>query len=157
MAFRHRCPFDESALQWAFKLGIIGFGSVGLYSFGPLAAALYLAYSSAFYFLAMPLRHCRYCYYAVADGGGVRGMTVEEWRGSHLAKHVDCGKRWGANLFVLWLAPIALMVASFFLDFTALSLVCLVGFVATLAAMAVDMKRRVCPTCAIRGECHASF
>lgn len=143
----------------------MGFGTVGLSFFNVWVSVVYLSYSLLFFFLLMPSKHCRYCYYAIRDRSAdrneenldARQLSVAEWKKSYLKKHVECGKRWGLNLFILWLAPIVLMVISFFLDFSILALVSLIGFMAALGMIAVDMRRRVCPTCAIRDECHASF
>lgn len=143
----------------------MGFGAVGLSFLSVWVSVVYLSYSLLFFFLLMPSRHCRYCYYAIRDCSAIRNETdiyagplsVAEWKESYLEKHVECGKRWSLNLFILWLAPIALIVLSFFLNFSILALVSLAGFIAVLGVTAVDMRRRVCPTCAIRDECHASF
>lgn len=164
MTIWQKCPFLESKLQLALKLAVIGFGTVGLFFFNLWVSVAYLAYSLLFFFLFMPLKHCRYCYYTVRDQrtdigeeNYVKPLSVVEWKESYLEKHVECGKRWGLNLFVIWLAPIALIVISFFLNFSILALASLIGFLAMLGMIAVDMRRRVCPTCAIRDECYASF
>ncbi|HIH01398.1 TPA: hypothetical protein HA259_04870 [Thermoplasmata archaeon] len=165
MTVWRKCPFYESKFQLALKLAIIGFGAVGLSALNVWVSAIYLAYSLLFFLLIMPLRHCRYCFYAVRDSGSdgaengvaVGPLAVADWVESYLEKHVECGKRWSVNLFVLWIGPIVLIVVSFFLDFSILAVISLIGFVSMLAVMAADMKRNVCPTCAIRDECHASF
>ena len=157
-------PFNKSVLQLV-KLALIALGTVGLYFLNLWIAVVYLIYSVVFYFLAMPLWHCQYCYYkvkvtAIDRKTGktiVKLLPVDKWKESYLKKHVDYAKKWGFNFFILWLAPIVLIGISFFLSFSIFALMSLIGFIVVLVVMLIYMKRKVCPTCAIVDECHASF
>jgi len=159
-----KCPFNKSVLQ-LIKLALIALGTVGLYFLNLWVAVVYLIYSVVFYFLAMPLWHCQYCYYQVkvtatdrkTGKTRVELLPVDKWKESYLKKHVKCGKKWGFNFFIIWLGPIVLIGISFFLSFSLFALMSLIGFVVVLVVMLIYMKRKVCPTCAIVDECHASF
>ena len=114
------CPYFKSVPNWAIDIGLIAFGTVGLYFLNIWVAVAYLIYSLAYNLYAMPVKHCQYCYYCVKDVTSdgpdgktiAREMTVDEWSESLLQKHVECGKRWSANYFVLWLLPIVLIIIS---------------------------------------------
>jgi hypothetical protein len=87
----------------------------------------------------------------------VRLLPLDRWKESCLNKHVDCGKRWGFNFYILWFLPIVLMIISFFLNFSIYALMSLIGFIIVLTVMLIHMRWTVCPTCAIVKECHAAF
>jgi hypothetical protein len=159
-----KCPFNKSVLQLV-KLALIALGTLGLYFLNLWIAVVYLIYSVVFYFLAMPLWHCQYCYYKVkvtamdrkTGKTMVKLLPVDKWKESYLKKHVNCAKKWGFNFFILWLGPIVLIGILFFLSFSIFALMSLIGFIVVLVVMLIYMKRKVCPTCAIVDECHASF
>ncbi|MBY8985403.1 MAG: hypothetical protein KGD65_10065 [Candidatus Lokiarchaeota archaeon] len=113
----------------------------------------------------MPVVHCQYCYYKIKDttvdnttGKPIaKLMPKEQWKETCLQKHVDCGKKWGNNFFIVWFFPIILIIISFFLNFSIVALISLIGFIVVLAVMLIHVKLKVCPTCAIVDECHAAF
>ena len=117
------------------------------------------------FFLAMPLKHCQYCYYKIKETTIDRknGKTIvkllpkDKWKKSYLKKHVECGKKGGFNIFIIWFLPIVLIGISFFLRFSIFALISLIGFVVMLAVMLIHMKWKVCPTCAIMDECFAAL
>lgn len=150
IAFFPKCPFNRSS-QLVLRVALIALGTVGLYFLNMWIAVGYLIYSIVFWFWAMPVRHCQFCYYKLKE------TTLDEWRESYLKKHVDCGKNWKVNFFILWFAPIVLIGISLFLSFSTTALLSLIGFIAVLAVTGVHMIRKVCPTCAIQEECHSSF
>jgi membrane protein YdbS with pleckstrin-like domain len=126
---------------------------------------VYLIYFVVFFFWAMPVKHCQYCYYKVKEttidkeNGKpiVKLLPKDKWKESYLNKHVACGKKWGFNFFILWFLPIVLISISLFLSFSIFALISLIGFIVVLAVMLIHMKWKVCPTCAIVDECHAAF
>ena len=160
MEVKQKCPFNKSVLQVVLRIAMMVLGTVGLYFLNVWVAVVYLIYYVAFFFLAMPLKHCQYCYYKVKETttNGKEGfLPVEKWKECYLKKHVDYGKKWSFNFFILWFLPIVLIIISFFLSFSIFALISLIGFIVMLAIMLTHMKRRVCPTCAIVEECHAAF
>ena len=107
-----KCPFYNSAAIVGLTIALIAFGTSGIFFLNFWVAVVYLLYSTIYYFLVMPLWHCQYCYYKVKetteDGSTVeRLMPLEQWKESHLKKHVVCAKKWGYNFFIIWLIPIA--------------------------------------------------
>ena len=159
-----RCPYNKPVLQ-LMKLGMTALGSLGLTFLNLWIAVVYLIYSLVFYFVAMPLWHCQYCYYKVKETTIDRktGKTIvkllpkDKWKESYLKKHVDWGKKWGFNFFILWFLPIVLIGISLFLSFSIFALISLIGFIIVLVVMMIYVKQKVCPTCAIQEECHSSF
>jgi len=160
-----KCPYNRSVLVWVFRLGLMVFGTVGLTFLNIWVSVVYLIYSVAFNFLAMPLKHCQYCYYnlnetTIDKKKGktiVKLLPINKWKESYLKKHVDCGKKWGFTFFILWLLPIGLIGISFFWNFSIIALLSLIGFIVVLAGMLLYVRWKVCPTCAIVDECHAAF
>jgi len=124
-------------------------------------AGVYFIYSVGFNVLAWPIKHCQYCYYKVRatteDNPNEPLLPLDEWKGLYLEKHVACGKKWGKNLFILWLGPIVLIIISFFLNYSMNALFVLIGFIGVLAAQGIYTRWKVCPTCAFMEECHAAF
>jgi hypothetical protein len=146
-----KCPFYNSVLLLVLLLGLIALGTVGLSFLNFWVAIVYVIYAVLFYFLVMPLKHCQYCYYKVKEA------AKGKWKESYLKKHVDCGKKWAVNFFILWFGPIVLIGISFFLSFSIYALISLIGFIIMLAIMVIYLRRKICPTCAIVDECHAAF
>lgn len=126
---------------------------------------LYIIYSVTFYFLAMPLWHCKYCYYKTKENpldknkgkSIVKLMPADKWKESYLTKHVACGKKWRANFSLIWLAPIVLIVISFFLSFSKYALISLISFIVVLVVQFLYMKKKICKKCATVEECHSAF
>lgn len=160
-----KCPYNNSVLLLGLKIGLIALGTVGIYYLNVWIAVAYLLYSVVFFFLAMPVKHCQYCYYKVREPAvkrekgktSMKLLPLDEWKESYLQKHVDCGKKWGFNFIILWIGPIVLIGISLFLNFSIVALLALIGFIGSLAVMVIYTKRKVCPTCAIMDECHAAF
>ncbi len=146
-----KCPFYKSIANMVLTLALIAVGTVGISFLNLWIAILYLLYAFLFLFFAMPIWHCQYCYYKLKE------ITLDKWRESYLQKHVNYAKKWGFNFFVLWFGPIILIVISFFLNFSIYALGSLIGFIIVLALIMINMRRKVCPTCAIVDECHAAF
>ena len=159
-----KCPFYNSVQTILIILALIALGTVGIYFLNLWAAVGYLVYSILFYFLAMPLTICKYCYYKVKETKKDRetGKTIEKllsidkWRESHLKKHVG-QKNWTGLMTIVWFAPIVLTVISFFLNFSTFALISLIGFIVVLVGNIFYMLKKKCPKCAIREECHSSF
>ena len=159
-----KCPFYKSVQAVLIILALIVLGTVGIYFLSLWAAVGYLIYSIVFYFLAMPLTLCKYCYFKVKettidrDTGEtiVRLLPLDKWRESYLKKHVG-QKYWTVFISIIWLLPIVLIVISFFLNFSIFALISLIGFIVVLVGNYFYMLRKKCPTCAIKEECHSSF
>ena len=152
-----KCPYYKSVINVALIAILIILGTVGLYYLHLWVAVGYAIYASVFYFFLMPWRHCQYCYYKVKEPTAEKLLPKEKWVESCLQKHVACGKKWSANFALLWFIPIIGIVISFFLAFDIVALLSLIGFVVTIALMAIHLQRKICPTCAIEEECHAAF
>ncbi len=157
-----KCPFYNSVVIVILTIALIAFGSIGIYFLHFWAALVYMIYSSVFYFLAMPVWHCQYCYFKVRDPSTVgktneRLLPKNEWKESYLTKHVVCAKKWGYNFFIIWFVPIILIVISFFLSFSIFAVLSLIGFLVALGLILYYTRKRVCTNCAIMEECHAAF
>lgn len=160
-----RCPFYTSTIQLVLITTLIVLGTVGIYFLNFWIAIVYLIYSSVFYFFAMPVLHCKYCYYRVKETFKekknrkpiVKLLPKDKWLEAYLPKHVVNGKKWGINFFILWFGSIILIGISLFLNFSIFALLALIGFIVVLAVMLKFMQRKVCPTCEIYEECQASF
>jgi hypothetical protein len=165
MAVKQKCPYNEPVLQWVLRLGMMVLGTVGLYFLNLWVAVVYLIYYLIWTFWLMPVKHCQYCYYKVKDTtiDKTTGKTIvkllpkDKWKECYLEKHVECGKKYGFNFFILWFLPIILIIISFFFNFSVIALISLIGFIVMLVVMLGHMKLKVCPTCAIMEECHAAF
>lgn len=159
-----RCPY-YNLLNIMFMILLIAFGTIGVYFLNLWVAVVYLIYAISWYFLIMPVVHCKYCYYKTKETtvDSTTGKTIEnllpkdQWVESCLQKHVECGKKWSFNFFIAWFLPIILIVISFFLNFSIYALLSLIGFIIVLAVMLVYVRYKVCPTCAIMEECHVAF
>lgn len=67
MEVKQKCPFNNSVFQVVLRLSTMVLGTVGLYFLNIWVAVVYLIYYVVFFFLAMPLKHCQYCYYKVKE------------------------------------------------------------------------------------------
>ena len=165
VVFWIKCPYNNSVVNTVSRLGLMAIGTVGIIFFNLWVALVYLIYSVLFNFLLFPTKHCQYCYYAVkkTTTDSETGKTIEkllpkeQWKESCLEKHVECGKKWSINFYVLWFVPIVLIIISFFFSFSILALLTLIGFIAVLALMLYYTRRKICPKCVIVEECHSSF
>ena len=159
-----KCPFYKSVQTILIILALITLGTVGIYFLNSWAAVGYFVYSILFYFLAMPLTICKYCYYKVKEttvdretGNTIEKLlSVDKWRESFLHKHVG-QKHWTWLMTIIWFLPIVLIVISFFLNFSIFALISFIGFIVVLVGNYFYMLRKKCPTCAIQEECHSSF
>ena len=151
MKVKQKCPFNTSVLQVVLRLALMVLGTVGLIFLNVWVAIGYLIYYVAFFFLAMPLKHCQYCYYKVKE------TTLDKWRESYLEKWVGQGKKVRVFMGIIWLLPIVSIIISFFLNFSIFTLISLIGCIVVLVGNVIYMKRKVCTTCAIKDECHSSF
>ena len=160
-----KCPFYKSIQAMLIILALIALGTVGIYFLNLWAAVGYLAYSIGYYFLAMPLTLCKYCYFKTTettidrDTGEiiVQLLPLDKWRESYCQKHINQGKRWTWTMSIVWLLPIVLILISFFLNFSTFALISLIGFIVVLVGNIFYMLKKKCPKCAIREECHSSF
>jgi hypothetical protein len=151
MVEKKKCPFYNSVINLVLTIVIMVLGTIGIYFLNLWISVVYFVYFIVFFFIAMPLKHCQYCYYKVKE------TTLDKWRESYLQKHVNYAKKWGFNFFVLWFAPIILIVISFFLNFSIYALISLIGFIIVLVVMMIHIRWKVCPKCAIVDECHSAF
>ncbi|MFX1507305.1 MAG: hypothetical protein ACFFDC_14580, partial [Promethearchaeota archaeon] len=150
-----RCPYNNSIIILFLRISIMCFGTIGLIFLNVWIAGLYLLYSLAFNILAWPIKHCQHCYYKIRESiveentstSRSNLLPLKEWKGLYLERHIACGKKWGKNLFILWLGPIALIVFSFLVEFSIVALISLVGFIGALIATGIYMRWKVCPTC----------
>ncbi len=160
-----KCPYYTSLLVFILTLALIALGTVGLYFLNFWVAVGYVIYSLVYIFIAMPIKHCQYCYYKVQDPtidsktGKPIGklLSLDKYHESFFPKHVICAKKWAYNLFIIWFLPIVLIVISFFLNYSLIALIALIGFIIVLAVQLIYTRQKVCTTCAIQEECHASF
>jgi hypothetical protein len=159
-----KCPYQKSILVWIFRLGQMALGTLGLIYLNVWIAVSYLLFSIVFTFWAWPVKHCKYCYYNVTTTDQKNGKTVikllpvEEWKELYLKKHVNRGKKLFPPLgLMLWLLPIVLIGVSFFVNFSIIALLSLIGFIVMLAVMLLYVRWKVCPTCAFMEECHEAF
>jgi len=158
-----KCPFYKP-VPLLIILVLIALGTWGIHYLNLWAAVAYLIYSILYYFLAMPLTMCKYCYYKVKETtiDRKKGKTIEKllpldkWRESYLKKHVG-QKHLTVFMSIIWLLPIVLIVISFFLNFSIFALISLICFIVVLVGNYFYMLRKVCTTCAIKEECHSSF
>ena len=151
-----RCPYNDSVILFVLRVSVVVCGSIGLIFFNVWIAGVYLLYSVLFNVFIWPIVHCQHCYYKVKENNDL--LPLEEWKESHLDKHVACGKRWGSpNLMILWLVPIVLIGISLFLNFSLYALISLIIFILALVGIGIYTRVKVCPTCAFMEECHASF
>ncbi|UCC57788.1 MAG: hypothetical protein JSW14_05285 [Candidatus Bathyarchaeum sp.] len=159
-----KCPFYKSVQALLIVLALIALDTVGICFLNLWAAVGFLVYSILFYFLAMPLTMCKYCYFKVKettideDTGEtiVKLLPLDKWRDSYLQKNVG-QKYWTGFMFIMWVAPIVLIGISFFLNFSIFALISLIGFIVVLVGNYFYMLKKKCPKCAIREECHSSF
>ena len=156
-----KCPYYTSIIVFILTTVLITLGAIGLYFLNVWVAIGYVTYSISYIFLAMPIKHCQYCYYKVQDptldNKTGKLLPLDKYHESYFPKHVICAKKWANNLFIIWFLPIVLIVISFFLSFEILALIALLGFIVVLAVQLIYTRQKVCTTCAIQEECHAAF
>ena len=159
-----KCPFFGSATALSIIMALIALGTIGISYLNFWVAVGYLSYSAVFYFLVMPLTMCKYCYFKVTDptSNDEKGETIEkllsidQWSKSLLHMHVG-QKGWSYAMAIVWLAPIFLIGASLFLNFSLFALTALFGFVVVLVGNYFFMVRLCTTTCPIQGQCQSSF
>ncbi|MDH5733956.1 MAG: hypothetical protein OEY88_09285 [Candidatus Bathyarchaeota archaeon] len=157
-----RCPFYKP-VRLSIILAMIALGALGIYYLNLWAAVAYSTYSILFFFLALPLTICKYCYFKVKETTRDKEQTIEKllsidkWRESYLKKWVGQGKKVQIFMGIIWLLPIVMIFISFFLNFSIFALTSLIGCIAVLGVNVIYMNRKVCTTCAIKDECKSSF
>jgi len=159
-----KCPLYKP-VPVLIILILIALGTMGICFLNLWVAVGFLIYSLLFYFLIMPTAHCKYCYFKVKEATNdtklgkptEKLLPLDKWRESCLPKHVARGKKVSILMFIIWFLPIVLIPISFFLNFSLIAFLSLVGFIAVLAGNYFYMKRKVCKNCAIQEECHSSF
>jgi len=159
-----KCPFFGSATALSIIVVLIALGTIGISYLNYWAAMGYLLYSLVFYFLVMPLTMCKYCYFKITEstpndekGENIEKLlSVDQWSRSFLHMHVG-QKGWTYAMTIVWLAPIFLIGASLFLNFSLFALTALIGFVIVLVGNFFFMVRIKCPTCPIKEQCYSSF
>ena len=162
MEVMQECPY-YTLPHMVFKFGQMAFGTLGLIFLNLWVAVGYLIYSIVFNFLVMPLILCKYCYYKLKettiDNRKITGkrLPLDQWKESYLKKFVGCGKKGSFNFYIIWFFPVVGIVISFFLSFSIVALLSLIGIIVVLAVMIIYTQRKTCPTCAIRDECYSSF
>lgn len=162
MELMQECPY-YTLPHMAFKFGQMAFGTLGLIFLNVWVAVVYLIYSIVFNFLVMPLIMCKYCYYKLKETTIDNGKTtwkklpLNQWKESYLKKFVGCAKKGSFNFFIIWFFPMVGIVISFFLSFSIVALLSLIGIIVVLAVMMIYTQRKDCPRCVIRDVCHSAF
>ena len=145
-------------------LAYIALGTWGVYYLHKWAAVAYIAFSLLFTFLIMPFTMCKHCYFRIIEtskddetGEITKNlMDVDEWGKTLLHMHVG-QKNWAWPMFMMWFAPIILIITSFFRNFNYLAIIALVGFIAVIVGNYLYMIKIKCPTCPIQEYCHEAF
>ena len=148
-----KCPFYRP-IRLLIILAMIAIGTWGISFLNIWLSVLYFLYSMLVFSLILPLTICRYCYYKTKMNSQ---FSVTTWRELYLRKWISQGKIVRIFMGIIWLLPIVLISISFFVNFSFLGLLSLIGCIVTLGGNVVYMNQRVCPTCIIRDECHSSF
>ena len=153
-----KCPFYRP-VRLLIILAMIFIGSWGISFLNVWVASSYFVYSILFFFFALPLTICKYCYYKTKETTQTteRLLSVDEWRGLYLKRWISQGKKVRIFMGIIWLLPMVLIFISFFLNFSVFALISLIGCIVVLGGNVIYMNQRVCPTCSIRDECHSSF
>ena len=159
-----KCPFFGSITALLIIVMLITLGTIGMSYLNYWAAVGYLSYSLLFYFFAMPQTMCKYCYFKIKEsttneekGEPIENLLpVDQWSKSFLHMHVG-QKGWSYAMAIVWLAPIFLIGASLFLNFSLSALLALFGFLVVLVSNFFFMVRIKCPTCSIQKQCYSSF
>lgn len=141
-----KCPATTSKSRFGLNLLMVVLGAVGLYFLSIWISVAYVVGFFAFFFVVMPFTVCRYCYFRV-------DADIEEWKEKYLQSHTDCMKKWGTGIFLIWLVPIIGIVASFFVNFSLIAVVCLVGVIALLSVLPMHLSRTICAHCEILEVC----
>ena len=153
-----KCSFYKP-IRLSIILAMIAIGTWGISFLNIWVAVSYSIYSILFFFLALPLTICKYCYYKTKETTQTNEklLSVDKWRELYLEKWVSQGKKVRVFMGIIWLLPIVLIFVSFFLNFSLFALISLIGCIVVLGGNVIYMNRRVCPTCTIKDECHSSF
>ena len=141
-----KCPAATSRSRFLLNVVMVALGAVGLYYLSIWVSLAYIAGFVLFFFVVMPLKACQYCYFRTDE-------PLEEWKEKNLQMHAESMKKWGSAIFLIWGVPIAGIVISFFFNFSAIALVCLIGFVALLSVSSMQLNRSICAQCAILDVC----
>ncbi|NPD90304.1 MAG: hypothetical protein HGN29_16450 [Asgard group archaeon] len=161
--FIPRCPFYK-LIPVLIIFVLIALGTWGIYYLNLWAAVAYLVYSLLFYFVIMPLTMCKHCYFKVIktstdeETGKTtkKLMDVDKWGKTLIHKHVG-QKNWVWPMFLIWSAPIVIIIIALVRGFNYLPLIALIGFVVVVVGNFFYMIKVKCPTCPIREYCHEAF
>ena len=153
-----KCPFYRP-IRLSIIIAMIAIGTWGISFLSIWAAVSYSVYSILFFFLALPLTICKYCYYKTKETTQTieKLLSVDKWRELYLKKWASQGKKVQIFMGIIWLLPMVLIFISFFLNFSLFALISLIGCIVVLGGNVIYMNQRVCPTCTIKDECHSSF
>ena len=153
-----KCPFYRS-VRLLIVLSMIVVGSWGISFLNMWVAVLYSVYSVLFFFLVLPLTICKCCYYKTKETAQTceKLLSVDRWREFYLKKWVSQGEKVRFFMGIIWLLPMVLIFISFFLNFSVIALISFIGCIVVLGGNVIYMNQRVCPTRAIKDECHSSF
>ena len=148
-----KCPFYRP-IRLLIILAMITIGTWGISFLNIWLSVSYFLYSILVFVLILPLTICRYCYYKTKMNSQ---FSVTKWKELFLKKWVSQGKLARIFMGIIWLLPIVLIFISFFLNFSVLALVSLIGCIVVLGGNVVYMNQRVCSKCSIKDDCHSSF
>lgn len=121
-------------------------GSLGLSYLSIWASVAFIVLFLAYFFVIMPSTLCKYCYFRT-------DCDLKEWEEQYLAVHTEAMKKWGMGIFVVWLVPVIGIVVSFFVNFSVVAVICLVGFVASLLWLPRQLSQDICSHCALVDMC----
>lgn len=141
-----KCPAAASKSRFFLNLLMVALGAGGLYFLSVWVSVVYLVAFFAFFFVVMPMTACRYCYFRT-------DASLGEWKEEYLQQHSDNMKKWGTGIFFIWGIPVVGIIASLFVNFSIVAVICLVGFVAILSVLPVHLNRIICAHCAILEVC----
>jgi len=147
-----KCPFYRP-IRLLIILAMITIGTWGISFLNIWLSVSYFLYSILVFGLILPLTICKYCYYKTKS----LQFSVDKWRELFLKKWVSQGKIARIFMGIIWLLPIVLIFISFFLNFSVLALISIIGCIVVLRGNVIYMNQGVCPTCTIKDECHSSF
>lgn len=125
---------------------MVACGAVGLSYLNVWVSVAFIVLFVAYFFVIMPLTLCKYCYFKT-------DADLKEWEEKYLQLHTKAMKKWGMGIFIVWLVPVIGIVVSFFVNFSVVAVICLVGFVAFLLWLPRQLSQTICSHCAIVEMC----
>lgn len=140
------CPVTSSKPHFLLMIVMAILGVVGLYFLHPWISLVYIAYFVVYIFVIMPVKMCPNCYYRTKG-------SINKWKEKYSENHVQCVKIWGLGMFIVWLVPIAGIIISFFMKFSYIAVICLIGFVIALVVSNKHLEKAICTTCELYEAC----